>query len=646
MFKKITYLSSLALALAYTSFAHSQTAQQQEYNKFASGDRAEIVFENGKRLPYTVLSRSSKGRIETILAHIHDPKLADLANYQNLIVTLDKDKQELQGFAETSDGHFKIAKNAAGKLVWQKISTPKVLDSILKPKQPLSTKSVRELANITANAEGEKDAAGNYVIDVFMGFSEQAAAAAGNMEAYAQMQVATVNTALKNSNIQGVYLRLVGVGKVPHNPGVVTSVLDDVKVWFKDDIERLAPDLIAMQQMPTGAPNEAAGWAGVGGASDTQVVGIPWPNAWRHEVGHNVGGLHCKEAGDTGYHYGFSVRPGRGTAMCGNDLAYYSSPLIRDSEGNILGTAEGQDMARVWRSRIAEMAARRIHKVPYTTDTSFPVKIQAEDYAQAYDRSPGNIGGAYRQGDVDIAATGDVGGGHLVGWTEAGEWLAYDVVVPANGYYEVSYRVASPNGGGPIQLEKQGGAEVYGVLPVPATGGWQNWRTLKQVVSLKAGAQRLALAIKGGGFDLNWLHLEQVPIGSGNYFIQSQWYTDQFLNLANGNLAANNQGGMAPAAQWYFERVEGTMFYRMRNRAYPAKAIHIENGKLEAGAVGDGWWSSHWELEVTDQAHQFRLKNRWKPSQYINVENGVLSAGPIQPGWVSALWKMSLNKAQ
>lgn len=126
------------------------------------------------------------------------------------------------------------------------------------------------------------------------------------------------------------------------------------------------------QELQTGAPGSAGGWAGVGSDADTQVVDIDLPGAWVHEVDHNVGGLHCKndDPDETGYNFGHSVREGRGTAMCGNDLAYYSSPLVRDDEGNILGSANDADMAQVWRERMAEMAAKRIHTVPYDVSSS------------------------------------------------------------------------------------------------------------------------------------------------------------------------------------------------------------------------------------------------------------------------------------
>lgn len=651
MIKKITVLSSFATAFLYSAVSFGNASPiQQEYAKFKSHDRDEISFDNGKRLTYTVISRSVKQNVETVTARIDDPLQADLVGYNNLIVTLDNDKQELQGFAETSDGHFQLNPNSPYP-VWSKINTPKHVDSIIpsatSKKRQQKTSAAPTVAPL-ALSDGEKDANGNYVIDVFMGFSNLAAARINNnIQAYAQMQVETVNTALKNSNIQGVYLRLVGVGTTPNNPGIIwqpehLNPLSQVKVWFKDDIARLQPDLIGIQQVQTGAPGSAGGWAGVGGDADTQVVDIDLPGAWRHEVGHNVGALHCKESGDTGYHYGHSVRQGRGTAMCGNDLAYYSSPLVRDNEGNILGSATNADMARVWRERMAEMAARRIHTVPYSSDSSIPITIQAEDYVNSYDTTTGNQGNTYRQDNVDIQATTDTGAGYNVGWTAAGEWLTYNITVPSDGNYEFSYRVASASTGGTIQLEKAGGTPVYGQVTVPVTGGWQQWVTVKHTVALKAGSQSIALAFKTGGFNINWFHIEKVTIANGNYTIQNRWLSDQLINIENGTLASSPVSANLQSGQWTFERITDSQFYRIKNRLKPNLVLNIESGKLDATIAGEGWWSAQWILEpVAGVADHFRIKNRWKPDQYINVENSTLSASAAQEGWWSAMWKLS-----
>jgi len=55
------------------------------------------------------------------------------------------------------------------------------------------------------------------------------------------------------------------------------------------------------------------------------------------------------------------------------------------------------------------------------------VLIQAEDYTAFSDSDSANRGGEFREDGVDIQETGDVGGGFNVGWTEAGEYLEYEV---------------------------------------------------------------------------------------------------------------------------------------------------------------------------------------------------------------------------
>jgi beta-glucanase (GH16 family) len=98
-------------------------------------------------------------------------------------------------------------------------------------------------------------------------------------------------------------------------------------------------------------------------------------------------------------------------------------------------------------------------------------------------------------------------GGQDVGWIDANDWIVWNVNVPTAGTYTVSYRVASLNGGGVIQLEKAGGSPVYGSVSVPKTGGWQNWTTVSHQVTLQAGQQQIAVKALAGGFNINWLKL-------------------------------------------------------------------------------------------------------------------------------------------
>jgi hypothetical protein len=45
-------------------------------------------------------------------------------------------------------------------------------------------------------------------------------------------------------------------------------------------------------------------------------------------------------------------------------------------------------------------------------------------------------------------------------------------------------------------------------LPVPATGGWQQWQTSSTVLPLPAGLHRLRLQVINPGFNLNWLAIQ------------------------------------------------------------------------------------------------------------------------------------------
>lgn len=140
-------------------------------------------------------------------------------------------------------------------------------------------------------------------------------------------------------------------------------------------------------------------------------------------------------------------------------------------------------------------------------------RFQAEDYNAAYDRTPGNTGGAYRSGDVDIEATTDTGGGFNVGWIETGEWLAYNnLVIPRAGQYTVRMRVASAQGGA-ASVDLNAGSVVLANFTVPNTGGWQNWTTISNTVQINAGTYNLGVFAQTGGWNFNWIEVTAVQSG-------------------------------------------------------------------------------------------------------------------------------------
>src|SRR6185295_6814868 len=115
---------------------------------------------------------------------------------------------------------------------------------------------------------------------------------------------------------------------------------------------------------------------------------------------------------------------------------------------------------------------------------------------------------------VDVEATTDTGGGHNVGWINAGEWLEYTVNVAAAGTYDLKLRVARQATGTSSVSVLFGGVDKTGSLAVPSSGGWQTWTDLTRTgVSLPAGQQVLRISMTGGSFNVNWIEITAVPTG-------------------------------------------------------------------------------------------------------------------------------------
>ncbi|WP_310394667.1 carbohydrate-binding protein [Hymenobacter sp.] len=111
---------------------------------------------------------------------------------------------------------------------------------------------------------------------------------------------------------------------------------------------------------------------------------------------------------------------------------------------------------------------------------------------------------------VQVEPTTDAGGGQNVGYLNPGDWLAYDGInFPTSGTYLVEYRVACGTGGGRFAAELNGGAIQLGTVNVPGTGGWQNWTTISQNVTITAGTYSFGLNVQVGDWNLNWLRISK-----------------------------------------------------------------------------------------------------------------------------------------
>jgi len=128
-----------------------------------------------------------------------------------------------------------------------------------------------------------------------------------------------------------------------------------------------------------------------------------------------------------------------------------------------------------------------------------PITLEAENYTSMY--------------GIQTENTTDVGGGKNVSYIHAGDWLSYSgsaINVPVTGNYKVTYRVASPGGGGSFALHEADNSVQYDTVQVPGTGGSQVWVNVERTITLTAGVHRLGITAlaRGTGYNINWFKIE------------------------------------------------------------------------------------------------------------------------------------------
>lgn len=226
-------------------------------------------------------------------------------------------------------------------------------------------------------------AAGPYVIDMLIGYSRPAVVAIGG-DAYANAlaQVESVNLALRNSLISNVSMKLAGIQIVEQEHPITTDTLNRLHQIFSTGISEYQPDMV--YGVFGGHPDDSAG--GWGHLYGRFAIGSAYGEAFRHEVGHNVGGDHCHVPGGI-YNYGFANGKTY-TAMCGNGNPYYSTPAVRDAHGLSIGDEATADMARVWREnaqRLSSYAIKTPQNFRNTGSTAFTATF-------TWDPSPEAVG--------------------------------------------------------------------------------------------------------------------------------------------------------------------------------------------------------------------------------------------------------------
>ena len=171
----------------------------------------------------------------------------------------------------------------------------------------------------------------------------------GDPVAYALAQLETANLGLRNSELPGIQLRLVGITVTDTDHVVDSAGLNAIRELMTPLREDYLHDInVAFSgTLFQGGLAHYRQWS--------SINGVEAPLAFRHEVGHNAGGYHCYTGELKYYFHGYQTANGAHTFMCGNNVPYYSNPQVM-YDGQALGDPTTADMARVWRESASRLS--------------------------------------------------------------------------------------------------------------------------------------------------------------------------------------------------------------------------------------------------------------------------------------------------
>jgi hypothetical protein len=132
--------------------------------------------------------------------------------------------------------------------------------------------------------------------------------------------------------------------------------------------------------------------------------------------------------------------------------------------------------------------------VPGYSTHDIPGKIEAEDWS--------TMEGV----QTDVTTDGYVG--LYVGWMNEGDRVNYNVLIDKEALYYIDLRIAKPDAtpAGTGQLQLNGNPFV--TFSIHGTGDWQNWKTIRNKVSMPEGKNQLSLVVTAGEWNINWMNFK------------------------------------------------------------------------------------------------------------------------------------------
>ena len=264
-----------------------------------------------------------------------------------------------------------------------------------------------------------------------------------------------------------------------------------------------------------------------------------------------------------------------------------------------------------------------------------PGKTQAEHYCE--------------MNGVEHEATSDTDGGENLGWIDAGDWVEFQVNFNQTAQYQLDFRVASPNGGGHIEMLLNN--NWLAAVDVAATGGWQNWQTVSTSAYIEQGTYRMRLNFTSAGFNFNWFEFSAnsnatSPLQAGQYYIVNQ-ASGKVLDVADvstangGNIHTWDYFGAANQ-QWQLNQVADNLFELVSlnsnlcidvdsgsQNAQQWQCFGSQNQRFYVEPLTDGLY--HIRSQASSQVLQAASANNGANVQAANEQNASLQKWYFNP---------------
>lgn len=237
-----------------------------------------------------------------------------------------------------------------------------------------------------------------------------------------------------------------------------------------------------------------------------------------------------------------------------------------------------------------------------------------------HDLTTENIGDQYiRKDAVDIRDCSE--GGFNIGWNQTGEWYKYNVNVEATRVYNVGLRYTTAMESCKVRLW-QGNTDLTGIIELPATGGWNSWKTyVIKGLDLNAGFQTLKIEIVSGEFDfyeMQFVAADNEVISLSDDFndgYSDEWnYSDGSWSVESGKAKINGFGKKTMGSTgWtdysievditYINQMNAGLIFRVNNPAnggadndpglgtdfFQGYFVGIENSSVTLGKQNYNW---------------------------------------------------------